>query len=282
MNHKIHVEGLGFPEGPVLLPDGGIAFVDLTHAKIRRYRNGAVTEICTLPGAPNGMRLAPDGTLLVCNNGGIGPTSLHGLRRAEPEINGRLQRVMLDGEWTDVATELPGARPNRPNDLVFAPDSAVVFTDPQNWDVLGEADGASRYHGGQLLRADLATGSVTLLAAMSGFPNGLAFLPDGSLVVGCSLEHRLVRFPWHGDRVGPAEDWVRFDDRFGPDGMTADGDTLIVTGSVGDRIAILDLSGRLLRMIDTGPGSDPTNCCVDGRTLWVTLGVPGQLISIDL
>lgn len=130
-----------------------------------------------------------------------------------------------------------------------------------------------------MLRADLA---VTRLAKMSGFPNGLAFLPDGSLVVGCSLEHRLVRFAWHGDAVGPAEEWVRFDDRFGPDGMVVDGDTLIVTGSVGDRVAVLDLAGRLLRMIDTGEGSDPTNCCVQDRTLWVTLGIPGQLISLDL
>jgi sugar lactone lactonase YvrE len=218
---------------------------------------------------------------VVCNNGGIGPRSLDVLQRADPEIDGRLQRVTLDGAFADFATGLPGERPNRPNDLVFAPDGSIVFTDPQNWDVLGEPGGAARYHGGQLLRAD-AVGNVTLLAKMSGFPNGLAFLPDGSLVVGCSIEHRLVRFAWHGDRVGPAEDWVRFDDRFGPDGMAVDGETLIVTGSVGDRIAVLDLAGRLLRTIDTGEGSDPTNCCVEDRTLWVTLGIPGQLVSIDL
>ena len=281
MTLTVHVDGLGFPEGPVRLPDGTIAFVDLTHAKIRTFKDGVTRELCNLPGAPNGMRLAPDGSLIVCNNGGIGPLTLGVLQRSEPEINGRLQRVTLDGKWSDVAVDLPGERPNRPNDLVIAPDGAVVFTDPQNWDVLGDADGPARYHGGQLLRAD-ASGHVTRLAKMSGFPNGLAFLPDGSLVVGCSIEHRLMRFPWHGDAVGPAEEWVRFDDRFGPDGMVVNGDTLIVTGSVGDRIAILDLSGRLIRMIDTGEGSDPTNCCIQDRTLWVTLGIPGQLVSLDL
>ena len=41
----IHVEGLGFPEGPVALPDGAIAFVDLLHQKIRLYRDGAVREV---------------------------------------------------------------------------------------------------------------------------------------------------------------------------------------------------------------------------------------------
>ena len=281
MSQKVHVAGLGFPEGPVVLPDGSIAFVDLTHAMIRTYKEGVTRELCSLPGAPNGMRLTPDGALMVCNNGGIGPKSLNVLQRSDPEINGRLQRVTLDGRWSDAATDLPGEQPNRPNDLVFAPDGAIVFTDPQNWDVLGEPDGLARYHGGQLLRAD-TTGAVTRLAKMSGFPNGLAFLPDGSLVVGCSLEHRLIRFAWHGDAVGPAEEWVRFDDTFGPDGMVVDGETLIVTGSVGDCVGILDLAGRLLRTIDTGAGSDPTNCCVQERTLWVTLGIPGQLISIDL
>jgi hypothetical protein len=67
----IHVDGLGFPEGPVALPDGAIAFVDLLDQKIRLYRNGAVREICTLKGSPNGMRLGPDGALYGANNGGL-------------------------------------------------------------------------------------------------------------------------------------------------------------------------------------------------------------------
>ncbi|MES0070267.1 hypothetical protein NKJ73_31585 [Mesorhizobium sp. M0074] len=70
---EIHVTGLGFPEGPVALPDGTIAFVDLLHAKVRTFKDGAVRELATLPGAPNGMRLGTDGA----------PTSatMAGLRR---------------------------------------------------------------------------------------------------------------------------------------------------------------------------------------------------------
>jgi sugar lactone lactonase YvrE len=279
--HRIHVDGLGFPEGPVVLPDGGIAFVDLTHAKIRVYRDGICRELCALPGAPNGMRLSPDGVLNVCNNGGIGPKAPGVLHRADPEINGRLQRVNLDGTWSDFAVDLPGKRPNRPNDLVFTPNGDIVFTDPQNWDVFREPDGASRYHGGQLLLAR-PNGSVEHLADMTGFPNGLAFHPDGSLLVGISLEHRIVRFPWLGDRVGPVEEWLRLDDKFAPDGMVFHGDTLYVTGSSGDRVAVLDPNAGLVEMIDMGPGSNPTNCCVQDRLLWLTLGMRGQLVSIDM
>ena len=92
---EIHVRGLGFPEGPVALDDGSIAFVDLLHRKVRAYRDGEVREICTLPGAPNGMRRGSDGALYVANNGGIAPRSLDELAYAEPQITGRIQRVTL-------------------------------------------------------------------------------------------------------------------------------------------------------------------------------------------
>lgn len=278
---EIHVRGLGFPEGPVALDDGSIAFVDLLHRKIRAYRDGEVREICTLPGAPNGMRLGPDGMLYVANNGGIAPRSLEELAFADPQISGRIQRVTLDGKSADFATDLPGPAPWRPNDLVFTPRGDIVFTDPQNWEVLGESNPATPYRGGQLLLAT-RDGKVKHLADMTGFPNGLVFHPDGSLLVGLTIEHRILRFPWHGDRVGEPQEWCRFDDKFNPDGMAFDGDRLYVTGSVGDRVAIVDSAGRILEQIDTGPGSDPTNLCIQGQTLWVTLGLPGQLVSYRL
>jgi sugar lactone lactonase YvrE len=83
----IHVDGLGFPEGPVALPDGGIAFVDLLDQKIRLYRHGAVREICTLKGSPNGMRLGPDGALYVANNGGLSPRRGGRPGVVEPQIS---------------------------------------------------------------------------------------------------------------------------------------------------------------------------------------------------
>ncbi|HEV7254366.1 MAG TPA: SMP-30/gluconolactonase/LRE family protein [Mesorhizobium sp.] len=276
---EIHVTGLGFPEGPVALADGSLAYADLLHAKIRGYRDGQTRELATVPGAPNGMRLGPDGDLFIANNGGIAPRSLETLNYSDPQIPGCIQRLKPDGSWEVFAADLPGKKPSRPNDLVFSPEGEIVFTDPQNWEVLG-ADAAA-YHGGQLLAVG-ADAQVRQLALMTGFPNGLAFHPDGSLLVGITMEHRVVRFPWEGGRVGPMEDWCRLDERFAPDGMVFHDDRLFLTGSTGDRVAILDRSGRLLDMIDCGPGSDPTNCCVHAGRLWVTLGIPGQLVSYRL
>ncbi|MFI0846990.1 SMP-30/gluconolactonase/LRE family protein [Mesorhizobium sp. IMUNJ 23232] len=268
--------GLGFPEGPVALTDGSIAFVDLLHAKIRAYKEGETRELATVSGAPNGMRLGSDGNLYIANNGGIAPRSLEELNFAEPLITGCIQRLKTDGVWEVFADVLPGKKPSRPNDLIFSPEGEIVFTDPQNWEVLG-AD-ADAYHGGQLLAVG-ADAKVRQLATMTGFPNGLVFHPDGSLLVGITMEHRVLRFPWEGGRVGKVEEWCRLDDGFNPDGMVFHGDRLFLTGSTGDRVAILDLDGRLVDTIDCGPGSDPTNCCVHAGRLWVTLGIPGQLVS---
>lgn len=280
----IHVEGLGFPEGPVALTDGGVAFVDLLDQKVRVYEDGRTRDLCTVQGSPNGMRLGPDGALYIANNGGLSPRREGGPRPVAPQISGRLQRLTLDGQCADYAIDLPGEPPWRPNDLVFTPKGEIVFTDPQNWEDLAKKRAGlphTPYRGGQLLLRK-QTGAVIRLTGMTGFPNGLAFHPDGSLIVGLTVEHRLLRLPWREGAVGPAQIWSEFDEAFGPDGMAFHEDKLYVTGSDGDRIAILDLAGRMVDTVITPPRSVPTNLCIQGDILWVTFGIGGQLASYRL
>jgi sugar lactone lactonase YvrE len=284
MTHMVHLQGLGFPEGPVALTDGAIAFVDLLHQNVRRFADGTAEVIAALQGSPNGMRMGPDGCLYVTNNGGVAPRSLHETKVMDPQIGGRVQRVGLDGRVEDVVTQLPGAGPWRPNDLIFTPDGRIVFTDPQNWEEVSDWSVGGRipgYGGGRLFLSALDQ-PATLLAEIYGFPNGLAFHPDGALLVGVSHYRRILRFPWFGDRLGEPQLWCQFEDGTAPDGMLWHGGRLYVAGSVGDKIAVVDLGGRQIDSIDTGPGSDPTNLCITDDRLWVTLGLPGQLISCTL
>jgi len=274
---ETHVDGLGFPEGPVALPDGSIAFVDLLHARIRAWRDGDLRVLAEVPGAPNGMRMGPDGALYICNNGGLAPAGKGRLQRSDPEIDGCLMRLTLDGRWSTFTGPLPGGKPSRPNDLVVSPEGEFVFTDPQNWEASGDD-----YLGGQLLLAR-KDGSVSTLRKMTGFPNGLGFHPDGSLIVGITLEHRYLKFDWEGGAaLGEPEEWVRLDDGFNPDGMILHGDRFYATGSVGDRIAVISLDGEVVDMIDCGAGTDPTNVCVHDGRLWITLGYAGALVSTAL
>src|SRR3984893_192052 len=46
MPQELHLEGFGFPEGPVALADGRIVFVDLLHQNVRRYfRRGSGSSL---------------------------------------------------------------------------------------------------------------------------------------------------------------------------------------------------------------------------------------------
>ncbi|MGM0586335.1 MAG: SMP-30/gluconolactonase/LRE family protein [Pseudomonadota bacterium] len=273
---RIHADNLGFPEGPVGLPDGGVAFVDLRHACVRVHRDGETRVLAELPGAPNGMRLGPDGALYIANNGGIAPEGKT-MWTSPTAQEGRIQRLELSGDWSDYATAFPGPRPNRPNDLVFTPEGEIVFTNPQNWEVM--ADDLSAYRGGQLMLAR-RDGTIELMAETEGFPNGLGFAPDGALIVAKTLQNRYERYEWNGGRpLGAPETFVQLDDRFFPDGMIWHEDRLWGAGAVGNRIAVLDQSGALVEMIETGRGTHPTNLCVHEGRLWVTFSKAGQLVS---
>src|ERR1700722_9769368 len=70
--------GLQYPEGPVWLPDGSLAAVDVKAGTLLRFRPDLANAGRFLPdppiqlgGGPNGAALGPDGFLYVCNNGGL-------------------------------------------------------------------------------------------------------------------------------------------------------------------------------------------------------------------
>ena len=68
---SILATGLGFPEGPVVCPDGSVILTEIRNNQCSRItQDGKVTVFSRTGGGPNGLAYGPDGALYLCNNGG--------------------------------------------------------------------------------------------------------------------------------------------------------------------------------------------------------------------
>ena len=270
---RILAEGLEFPEGPIALANGDVVFTEIRGQRLSRYRSGRVETVAATGGGANGAALGADGCFYVANNGGLssGP---HGIWLAEPQIPGRIQRVTPDGQVSDVATELPGNPPHRPNDLCFGPDGLLYFTDPHNWETI------QSLKPGRVNRIDRA-GRVEQLAEVKLFPNGIGFGLDGRLYVAESVTQQVWAYPWSERGLGEASLFCKLPAGY-PDGFcfAANGD-LIVCGSLGDVICVFDTQGKLIDRYDAPKDSEPTNCCIGEGMLYVTYAGSGQLVAFD-
>src|SRR5215218_9100654 len=68
---KILAEGFGFPEGPVVMPDGAVILTEIRSSRCSRVTpDGKSAVFSECGGGPNGLAIGPDGALYLCNNGG--------------------------------------------------------------------------------------------------------------------------------------------------------------------------------------------------------------------
>ena len=271
MRHRVLAEGLEFPEGPVWLGPNRIAFVQIRGQCVSLFDKGTVRCLATTDGGPNGATLGPDGALYVTNNGGLS-LGHEGTWMAPHPIPGRLQRITLDGEVSDVAVALPGKPPNRPNDLCFGPDDLLYYSDPHNWEDLANLGT------GRVGRTTLS-GRVELVAEIPAFPNGIGFGPDDRLYLAQSVAQRILVLE-AAPGATPAEHATL---PIGyPDGFCFDAaGRLYVAASLGDAVVVFEPDGRVREVIDMGAGNEPTNCCLGDGLLYVTLSGSGQLVALD-
>jgi len=273
---RVLSKGHGFTEGPIYLGDGVVAFTEISGQRVTRYQDGATSVVAETGGGANGATLGSDGEIWVANNGGIALGSAGYWFPPDP-IDGRIQKITVDGRLQDVSGDLPGEAPHRPNDLCFGPDGMLYFTDPRNWEDLGNLEI------GRLWRLDPATGASEVIAEIPAFCNGIAFGPDPSrLYVAQTMAMKIVELEWTPSGVGDAREWAALPVGF-PDGFcfSADGDCY-VCGATADVLQVLDSSGSVKRTIEFPQHSDPTNCCIGDGVLYVTCSRPGTLVAFDL
>lgn len=258
MHHELLAEGLGWAEGPTVLPDGRICFVETYRSQVSVWQRGrGVSRYAYTAGGPNSCVLGEGGVMYVCQNGGTtGPW------RAEEMVTPSIQRIGAEGGRAEIlATELDGKRLNGPNDLVFGPDGRLYFTDPGTY---RPADPQPSYL--FVLEED---GSGRLLAELDPptFPNGIAVEADGSVVWAESYTGMVRRLR---PDTGAIEDIaVLPGEKPIADGMAVGADGLLYVTTVnGGGIEVLRPDGGYVRHIKAG--TIPTNCVFDGRDLIMT------------
>jgi gluconolactonase len=277
----VFARDFGFPEAPVVLPDGGFLFVEMSADKgwiIHVTADGKDRRVIARTGRPNGLACDRNGTVWVAETA----------QRAVLKLN-------LNGSYETFAEGAGDERFLFLNDLAFAPNGELFLTDSGilHDDIVPRGQLVPNYrdleYDGRVYRIDLRTKDVEIIDRGFKFTNGLAFGPDGALYVAETLSGNIYRYPSKDGRV--TTKWELFAnviDNFnpaelqGPDGMKfgADGNLYVCVFGQGD-VTVLGRGGNVIRRIAT-QGAMPTNLVFKGRSIYVTEASTGTVQVFDV
>jgi gluconolactonase len=288
--------GLQFPEGPIALSDGSVLLVEIQRRTLTRVApDGTTSVVAECGGGPNGAAIGPDGAVYVCNNGGFAWRTRRGFTAPAGQpadyIGGRIQRVTMDGEVTDLYTEVNGRPLRGPNDIVFDAEGGFWFTD------LGKIRPRDSDFGG-LYYATPDGSTIVEVAYPLVKPNGVGLSPDGSRVYVAETETGRL---WYWEIEGPGRVRVDPDPPLAVHGGTllhgfpgyqnldslavdADGNVCVATLYTG-AVSVVSPDGELLDVVRP-PEYDIwiTNICFGGpdlRTAYITSSGRGVLYATD-
>ena len=201
MEFSVLAEGLQFPEGPIVMPDGSVVVVEIKRGALTRVWNGRSEVIAQLGGGPNGAAFGPDGAVYVCNNGGFAWHEAGGLtipgNASADYTTGRIERVDLaTGKVERVYESVNGERLSGPNDIVFDKQGAFWFTD------LGKRRPRVKEMGGlYYAKPDGSLVREVMFGSASGL-NGIGLSPDEKVVYAAETDTARL---WAFDIAGEGE-----------------------------------------------------------------------------
>jgi len=249
-----------FLEGPAFDRAGRLYCVDIAHGRILRVLPDGVWEVfAEYDGSPNGLAIHRDGRLFVADHH-------HGLLAFDP----------ASGARTMVAEGYAGGRFRGLNDLTFADNGDLYFTDP------GES-GLDDPHG-RVFRRN-ADGSIDLVYDGLPYPNGLVLTPaQNVLYVAVTRSLQVLRLPLRNGRVVKSGVFLQLSGGLaGPDGMAADRDGGLVVAHAGfATVWHVSALGEPLARIRTDAGIRTTNVAFGGpdlKTLYITESESGSILT---
>jgi gluconolactonase len=270
-------QGFDWTEGPVWRKSGGyLLFSDIPKNTVYRWKEGEGLSIFLRPAGyamgtnppgrelgSNGLTFDAKGQLVVADHGN------RGISRWNDSLFTR----------TVVVDRFEGKRFNSPNDLVWAPNGDLYFTDP-SYGLRGLNDDPAKelpFNGVFRLSA---SGQLSVVTRDLTFPNGVGLSPDGrTLYIGTSDPKNpyITAFTIAADgSIGAGRTFYDARARVaqglkgGLDGLKVDAKGNIFTTGPGG-ILVLSPTGKHLGTIN--PGDVVANCAFgdDGSTLYMTV-----------
>jgi gluconolactonase len=246
-------EGLAHPEGPAVLPDGRIVFVETFLGRLSAYGAGrGVEAYADVGGGPNACTVGDDGVYVTQTGGSAGPW------KAPVQTTPSIQRVSWDGAVEVIAASASGQPLLAPNDLGFDAAGRLWFTDPGDFD-------PDHPVGGRVCVIEPDGACEIVVETGPVFPNGIVGEADGSVLWDESYSRTVRRRRPNGsvDLVATM-----------PEGRIVDGlkplvdGRVYVTGGGCGGIDIITPEGEIAGFVHTG--GDALNCVFDGHDLYVT------------
>jgi gluconolactonase len=267
-------DGFRWVEGPVWNRSGQyLLFSDIPNNAVFKWQQRGGIELFLKPSgytgsAPfegkepgsNGLTFDAAGRLVLCQHG-----------------DRRITRIEPDGRPTTLVERYQGKRLNSPNDLVFASNGDLYFTDPPFGlpKLFDDPNKELPFQGLYRLSVD---GTLALLAKDIKAPNGIAFSPDERILYVTDVDPD--RPAWLAYDVmadgSVANGRVFFDGRRwqkppygGPDGLKVDRHGNLF-GSRPGGISVFAPDGSLLGGIETGVATSNLAWGEDGSVLYIT------------
>lgn len=252
-----------FLEGPSFDRAGNLWVTDIPNGRILRVSpSGEFTLVAEYDGEPNGLKIACDGRIFLADY-------KNGILRLDP-ASGTVEPVM---------PRRHSERFRGPNDLVFAGNGDLYFTD----------QGQTGLHDptGRVYRLT-AAGRLECLTDRVPSPNGIALSPDErTLYVAVTRANAVWRMPLMADgfpsKVG---NFLQLSGGTGPDGIAvlASGGLAVCHVGLG-AVWLFGPTGEPEWRVDSCAGHGTTNLAFGGadrRTLYVTESETGQILRADL
>lgn len=261
-----------FLEGPCFDAAGNLHVVDIPHGRIFRISPGGDWRVLAeYDGEPNGLALHPDGRIFIADY-------KNGIMALSPE----------GGTPKPVLTRRNGERFKGPNDLIFAGNGDLYFTDQGQ---TGLQDPTGRVYRFTL------EGRLDCLIDNGPSPNGLALSPaQDVLFVAMTRDNAIWRLPLlPSGGTAKVGRFASFHGTSGPDGLAMDRHgrlfvahaslgSAFMLGPQGEPLARIGTNGHTITNLCFGPGRDETKLVMTesgtGRILRADLSGAGSHVAL--